>query len=345
MCAPNSPSSRSEAVSSPGGFLAALWALAVGAFAFFQWGTWRQYLDGRVRGDSVQVFNTMLSRFAAGEGMIHVHSGNHFFKNHVMLWLYPVGWLYKAFDSLFTYLTPMNVALAAAVVPLGLLAYQRTRCQVVSLSVCVLYILSNLTASLRLSVHPESLLIPGWFLIFLGVEVRKRLLVACGIAIIFSVKEDSAVWLGVYAAWLLAFRGVGRRAAMILLAVAVGAFLLFKLVMFGIPLTGEDKDIGYFWLARFGDVASTPGELGVWFLTHPHVVLGRVFINPTWIVILLGGGLVCLLGWRESLLLLPPAFFLFSAVADEFRYGLYYYLYPFLPPPLSRPHRRLQGGH
>lgn len=325
------PAQDPTSENAPRGFLVALVVLAALVFTAFHLGTWRQYLDGQVRGDAVQVFNAMLSRFAAGEGMIHVHSGNHFFKNHVMLWLYPVGWLYMIHDSLFTYLAPLNAALALAVIPLGLLAWHRTRCRAVSLALCVFFAVSNLTASMRLSVHPESLLIPGWFLLFWAAETRRHRLMIVAVALILLVKEDQPIWLAVYALWGLVFRRNERRPAIFLLAASVVSYIVFKLIMFGIPLTGKDQDIGYFWLKRFGDVAETPGQLAVWFLTHPHLLLARVAVNPTWLFIIASGGIVCLLGWREMLLTLPPAFFLFSAVADEFRLGLYYYLYPILP--------------
>ena len=306
--------------------------LAFAAFAFFQWGTWRQYEDGQIRGDAVQVFNAMLSRFADGQGMIHVHSDNHFFKNHLMLWLYPIGWLYIICDSLWTYLTPLNVALALAIVPLGLLAWRRTRSIVTSIAICVVYTLSAMTGSMRLSIHPESYLLPGWFLLFYGVETQRLKWIITGFVATVLVKEDSGLWLTIFFAWALVFRRMPWKHAAAFCVAAIGVFVASRAIMNAIPLTGTTNAIGDFWLSRYGDVAASPGELALWMLRNPVTVFQRVAVNGVWLYIVVGAGILCLLGWRELLLMLPPAILFFAATADEFHRALYYYVYPFMPP-------------
>ncbi|MCC6547335.1 DUF2079 domain-containing protein [Candidatus Sumerlaeota bacterium] len=316
----------------PRPLMVALWVMAALAFLFFQWGTWCQYQDAQIRGDAVQVFNVMLSRFADGGGMIHVHSDNHFFKNHLMLWLYPVGWMYKLHDSLWTYLTPLNLALAIAIVPLGLLAWRRTQSMLISSCIAFFYALSSLTGSMRFSIHPESYLMPAWFLLFYGVEVRRLKWIITGFILAIMVKEDSGLWLAVFFAWTMIFQKLPRKTALIFLIIAGLVFVASRAIMNAIPLTGTTNAIGDFWLARYGSVANSPGELAFWMLTHPAIVIQRIVANGVWVYLLLTGGILCILGWRELLLLIPPAVLFFAASADEFHSALYYYVYPFIPP-------------
>lgn len=320
-----------RACPAPRPFLAGLWIAALLVFCLFQAGSWQQYLDGRVRGDAVQVFDMMLSRFAAGEGMVHTHSGNHFFKNHLMLWLYPAGGVYTIWDSLFAYLAILNAGLAVAVVPLGLLAQRVTGSIAQAATVVFVYTVSSATASIRLSVHPEALLPACWFLLFLGVETRRWAMAATGAVLACCVKEDQPLWLAVYFAWAGIFGRMPWRGA----AGAAGAsallFVLFRWIMQAIPLTGTEKAIGDFWLERYGGVADSAGGLLLWFLTHPHVVLARVVLNPVWLWLVLASGVVSIFAWRTCLLLVPPALLFFSATDPVFHDLLYYYVYVFVP--------------
>ncbi len=316
-----------------GRLIGALCGLAGLAFAFFQYATWRQYLGGYVRGDAVQVFDAMLSQFAAGEGMVLQHTGSHFLANHVMLWLYPMGWMYQWHDDLFTQLTPFNLLLAAAAIPLGLFAHARIRDERMAFLVALLFTTNSLTASLRWAVHPESMFPIWWFLLFLGLEWRRTALVIAGVAGMLCMKEDQAVWLTVFAAWGLFFRRLPPRTGLGLLMTGLVAFVTFKFIMNSVPRVEDDPVTGFWWVARYDiDADSTVGVLW-WFATHPHVMLGRVLLNETWIAVALAGGLVAWRAWRELLLLLPTAVLLFStAPGDPWQTAQYYYSYVFLPP-------------
>jgi len=313
--------------------ISALCTLAVVAFAFYQYGTWRQYLGGYVRGDAVHTFDAMLSRFAAGEGMLLQRSGSHFLSNHVMLWLYPMGWMHGLHDDIFTQLTPFNILLAAAVIPLGLFAHARTRNEGLAFLIALLFATNSLTASLRWAVHPEAMFPFFWFLLFLGLEWKRTALITAGVAGMLCMKEDQAVWLSVFAAWGLFFRRVPWRTGLWMLGTGILAFLAFKVIMNSVPRMPDDPEAGFWWVARYDIEADSLGGIAVWMLTHPHVILGRVLINETWIAIALAGGIVAWRAWRELLLLIPGAILLFSAApGDPWHTADYYYSYLFVPP-------------
>ncbi len=320
----------------PRALLPGLTAFALLLFALFHLGTWQQYLDGQVRGDAVQTFDMMLSRFVAGEAHLeHPRTGNHFFTNHVMLWLYPAAVLYWIRDDLFMYLAPLNLALALSVVPLGLLVWRKTESMALVWAVTVFFGVNTLTASLRQSVHPESLLIAPWLGLFLAVEARRHWwAIACAAAILM-VKEDQPLWLLVYTVWALLFGRGERRTILAVGALGGVALVVFGLLQAMLPRPGGDVEVGFFWIEeRYGGVADSPWGLAWWFLTNPQVVLDRMILNPMWLYVAFCGAFVCLYGWRPLLLLVPPAVLLFSAEAEIFARLYYYYAYPLYPPLL-----------
>lgn len=309
------------------------WALLT--FVLFQWATVHQYHAGQVRGDAVQVFDMMLSRFVAGEGMIQPTSRNHFFTNHVMLWLYPASLLYVLHDNIFSYLTPLNLGLAFAVIPFGLLVWRKTRSVPLVAAAALFFSVNTLTASLRQSIHPESLLIAPWLLLFLAVESRRRWLALAAALLVLSVKEDQPLWLLIYAAWALWFRRGEKRTVLAIGGMAASALFVYTALQALLPRPGGELESGYFWIVeRYGGVAETPWGLAGWFLTNPGVILDRFILNPMWLLVFASGAIISLVGWRPMLLLVPPAGLLFSAEAEIFSHLYYYYAYPLLPPLL-----------
>jgi uncharacterized membrane protein len=214
-----------------------------------------------------------------------------------------------------------------------LFAHARTRDEGIAFLVALLFTTNTLTASLRWAVHPESMFPIWWFLLFLGLEWRRMALVIIGVGGMLCMKEDQAVWLTVFAAWGLFFRRLPLRTGVGLLVTGLTAFVVFKLVMNSVPQVEGDPVTGFWWVARYDIQADSLGGIVVWMLTHPHVMLGRVFLNETWIAIALAGGLVAWRAWRELLLLIPGAILLFSAApSDPWHTAQYYYSYLFLPP-------------
>ncbi len=320
----------------PRALLPGLAVFALLLFVLFQLGTWQQYLDGQVRGDAVQTFDMMLSSFVAGESHLeHPRTGNHFFTNHVMLWLYPAAVLYWIRDDLFMYLTPLNLALALSVLPLGLLVWRKTESVALVCAVTGFFAVNTLTASLRQSIHPESLLIAPWLALFLAVEARRHWwAIACAAAILM-VKEDQPLWLLIYALWAFYFGRGDRRTVLTIGAIAAAAMVAFGLLQALLPRPGGEEETGFFWIEeRYGGVADSPWGLLWWFATNPAMVLDRMILNPMWIYVAFCGAFICLYGWRPLLLLIPPAVLLFSADAEIFARLYYYYAYPLYPPLL-----------
>lgn len=306
--------------------LPGLVAGAVLVFAILQYITWTQWRAQHVWGDAV-FFNMMLSSLWRGDFFIVGRTGNFFYSTHVMLWMLPAGLLYGLFDSIHTYLVLLNAGLAASIVPLGLLAWDACRRPVVVALLVVLWIVNPFTASLHLSLHPESLIPFGWFLVFLAVSRSHWRLLMAGVACLLASKEDQALWLCCYAGWLLAFRRAPRPIALRLLGVALAAGVAFSLVQRLLPMADPGAENSTFWLReRFGSFGNTDREILAALASRPWVILLRIF-RPVWIPLLLSAALLPLLAWRELLLAVPIAAFFFTADAEIFNELLYYYSY------------------
>jgi len=300
-------------------------------FAFYMAISVSQYRAGLVLGDPVTTFDVILSNNIVGNWFEHPRrAGNHFFTNHVMLWMYPATLLYHLHDGLFTYIALINFALAFAVVPLGLLARRMTSSESIAWAVVLLWGLNTLTASMLFSLHAENLVLPCWFLLFWALEGKRVGVVWLAAAGLMLVKEDSAVWLAIFGVWMMVFRRRDWRLGLSLAVFGVVMYAAFKGVMAALPSSGEEE-VGYSWVVeRYGGVASTPAELVLYFASHP-VALLKSLARPVWVVLIVAGGGVCLLGWRAMLLTIPPAFLFFTAEFDVFNSLFYYYCYPFLP--------------
>src|SRR5690606_6419346 len=94
-----------------------------------------------------------------------------------------------------------------------------------------------------------------------------------------------------------------------------------------------DPEAGFWWVARYDIQADSMQGIVWWMLSNPHVMLGRVILNETWVAIAIAGGIVAWRAWRELLLLIPGAILLFSAApGDPWHTAQYYYCYLFVPP-------------
>ena len=313
------------------GFRVGLVAAAVALFALYYYMSWTQYLAGRVLGDPVIYFNAMLSSNAAGRWLVNPYTQNFYFCTHLELWFFPATLLYIIHDGLPTYIALVDLALAAVVVPLGLFARRATGSVWVAAALCVLWAFNTLTVSLLFALHCENLVLVPWFVLFWAVESNRKRWMWIAVAVLLCVKEDSPVWLTVFALWLGVFGRLKWRDAGKLAGVAVAAYIVFRITISSIPVSNPGER-GEFWVAeRFGENAhSLPGLL-IHFVSHP-IELARDLASPVWRALILAGGFVCVLGWRALLLLLPPAIFFLSSDWDEFNQLLYYYSYPFLPP-------------
>lgn len=300
-------------------------------FAFYMAISVSQYRAGLILGDPVTTFDHILSNNVAGNWFEHPRrAGNHYFTNHVMLWMIPATLLYYVHDGLFTYISLINLGLAFAVVPLGLLARRLTASEPIAWAVVLLWGLNTLTVSMLFSLHCENLCFPVWFLLFWALEGNRTRVVWLAAVGLLLIKQDYAVWLTIFGVWMVVFRRKDWRLGVSLAVFGVVSFLVFKGIMRALPSTG-DAEVGYYWVVeRYGGVASTPAELVLYFFSHP-VALVKSLARPVWVVLILAGGGICLLGWRAMLLTIPPAFLFFTAEFDVFNSLFYYYCYPFLP--------------
>lgn len=316
----------------PRAFLAALCAAALLAFAFYMFQSALQYHAGRVFGDPATTFDQILSDNAEGLWFEHPRrTGNHYFTNHVMLWMIPATLPYYVYDGLFTYIVMINLGLALAVVPLGVLARRITGSEPVAWGLVVLWVLNNFSTSLLFSLHCENLGFPLWFVLYWAVLTRRTGVAWAMVAGLLCIKQDYAVWLCVFGAWLLVFRHAQWRLALGFIAAGIGAFLAFKAIMASLPQPTEGE-VGYYWVVeRYAGIASTPKELVLYFLTRPGELALRL-ARPAWMMLILAGGVFCVLGWRSMLLLVPPTFLFFTSANNTFNDLLFYYSYPFLPP-------------
>lgn len=321
-----------EEVVIPRYLIVALWIGAALALIALQYLTHTQWRAAEILGDPVTVFDPILSNNAAGTWLTHpLVEGNHFFTNHVMLWMIPATVPYWVVDSPWNYFSMVNLAMACCVVPLGMLAWGLTRSAPLVVAALIAFYGNRYVGGIQLSLHSETLTLPFHFLLLLGTMMNRRSWRVIAVIALLMNKEDQPLWIFTWAAWALWSGLLSRREGVLWMGVAVAAFAAFSLTMKLLPAVSGEHLRG-FWIAeRFGSLGSAAPEVLGSLLSDPAELLRRIF-RPTWLHLLALTGGLALMGWRAIPLILPPAMFFFMADAAIFHDLLYYYAYPILPP-------------
>lgn len=318
---------------SPRAFAWALGVLVAVVFAWMQWVTWTQYASNRVFLADAGAFDAMIAgplhgtflQLPTQHGM-----GVNYFATHFQPVLLLITPLYLVADHVMTYLTVLNAALVLAMVPLALLAAHVLGSRLLALAVALLYSTNHFVASIHLANHSESLALVAFFAMFLAFERRRPVWYAVAFAWLLLLKEDLAVYTGLYGATLLLERDKSaRKWGLVTLGVSIAGFVavltIIKLMGRDVLAASDADPLRYY--RHMGD--SVPAIL-LHMATHPVEVARRLF-DPMLLLLLASVAFLPLLDWRRLIAIVLAAGVFFLANDHAFATLQYYYSYSAIP--------------
>jgi len=212
------------------------------AFVYFEYVSVTQYLSHRFYIADIGVFNSAISGTLRGVFFESPISGWNFFAVHSHYIFFLFLPFYLLSDHVLTFATVLNIGIVAAAIPLYLFAHVRTHDTRLAAAFAVAYLFNHFVLSMHLALHPESLLMLGFFTMFFAAYRRIGWLYWLGVVLSMSIKEDVAVFVALYGIYL-AFVAKERRKRLGLMTVAVAfGWLLFSLAVMQllIPLISND---------------------------------------------------------------------------------------------------------
>ncbi len=307
-------------------------ALIAAAFAYFNYVSWTQYASNHFFLVDIGVNDLAISGTLRGEFFRSPIGDWPYFAVHfkpILLLFLP---LYVFFDHPMTLAAGYNLALAGAAAALWALARERTGDARLALAFAAAWLFSHWTLSLHLSLHPESLAMPGFFLLFLTQGKKRAPLYWAALAWVLANKEDMALYLAFYGLYLAFWaREPDRRRGLLTTAVCIAWLLLALGVMAWLRPAGETYKGGEPALARYASLGGGWGEIALHSLTHPLEIARRIFARPA-LWVLLGSLLFLpLLAPRTLPLLLPGALVFLASDSLPQQYLYHYYSYAMLP--------------
>lgn len=329
-------------------FLIALIALAAGAFSFMQWVTYTQYAANLVFLADAGIFDAIAAGPRHGHFLrypLHWQSDANYFAAHFSPIFLVVMPLYFVVDHVMTLLTVFNLCLAGAAVPLGILARELVASESrglkvegrgvgrwgagewFGLAIAACWLANHFVASIQLANHPEAMAFVGWFVMFLAWQRRRWRLYAGAALWVLAVREDMALYLGVFGAFLL-LHPRDRMVGVYTVAAAV-AWWVMALVVIRLSGSAVIAAEGNVVISRFASFGDTKSGIVLGMLADPLRVLSRLLSWPL-LVLFASAGFLALLDWRGAWMVLACA--AVPLVADDpFIHEMrYYYSYPAL---------------
>lgn len=301
-------------------------------FIYFEYVTITQYLSQHFYLADIGVIDSAIARTLRGEFLRSPISDWNYLAVHfrpILLLFVP---LYLICDHVLTLSTVFNLALIGAVFPLYLFALEKTRYWWLAAGFSVAYIFNHFTLSLHLSLHPESLLMVGFFTMFLAVERRKNWLYWIAMCWVMAIKEDIPLFVAGYGLYLAFIaREKRRKLGLATVGVAILWLCIAGLIMYLLrPAEGVYKG-GTPLLQRYASMGTSWSQVVVFAITHPWEIGLRIFSRSALYELFLSAGLLPLLHPRSLWLLIIPAIILFTSDFEPMFKLLYYYSYGFLP--------------
>jgi uncharacterized membrane protein len=239
---------------------------------------------------------------------------NHFMPSLVLT--APIAWLMEGTGNSAWLIISQNVVVAAAAIPLALLARRRGLGPLTSLALVVAWCFHlGVQSALLFDVHEIALVPLTLFLLLLLVEERPNRWRVVGVAVLAALlagtKESAWLYLvGVGAVLVVGRPGWRRVGAGVGVAGLVGFVVVVGVIQPGLL---EADSAGMVHAARFPGVGDTPagslGEAAASMLRHPGRTIALVLTPPTKVVTLttLSAGFahLPLASWEGLLLILP----------------------------------------
>ena len=256
-----------------------------------------------------------------------------FFEEHTAFIFYLIAPIYAVYDDPRMLLLLQSFFLAAATVPLYLIAEELLGSRVLGIALSALYMLSPFVWRAHLVDFHQETLVPFFFLASFHAALRGRwtLYAACA-ALALLCKEDMALYLVGWGLLMAFTRERSRRRAGLLTAAAGTAWFLLCMLVF-LPAYSSRPD-HLTLAARYGYLGDTLGAVVRTLITHPGVLAKHLFTTEnlgTVADLLLSAAFLPLFSLRALLLLAAPLFVnVLSELHVQKTLGLHYAM-PALP--------------
>lgn len=301
-------------------------------FGYFEYVTLTQYWSHHIYLADIGSIDVAIANTLRGKIFLSPISDWNFLAVHFHPVLLLVVPLYLIFSHVLTLATVYNLGLIAAVFPLYYFALAKLKDRWLAAGFAIAYLFNHFVLSIHLALHTESLLMIGFFTMFLGVETKRKWLYWLGVIWALMVKEDVSIYVIFYAIYLGFIRREKQRHLAILTIGVALVWLSFTAVIMSSlrPPTGEYKG-GLTWVVRYPSFGKTWQEIFLYALTHPWVIMARIFSRPAFYHLVLSAGLLPLLHPRSLWLILIPSIPFLTTDFEPMYNLLYYYGYAFIP--------------
>lgn len=201
----------------------------------------------------------------------------HHLGNHAAWAMYPVGWLYKIYPSVYWLLIIQAICLALGTLPTWHLAKQTGLSSKKSFAVALMYLLYPLIFNLNLfDFHPEVMALPAILAAILAARQDKIFWFTLAIIWVVGCKDALSLTVGAMGFWLFFFEK--KRVCG---AIALGAgFAWFLIVTQSlIPYFKDGKGPG--GVGRYAYLGDSVFAIIKNIFLKPNLVLGRIFSGET----------------------------------------------------------------
>lgn len=274
------------------GGLGFVYALAIGGL---QWWKWQNF---GYNGFDLGIYAQAVWGLSHGLGFLSSIHDPSYLGDHLELWLVPLAGIYRLFPSALTLLWAQTLVIAVSVIPLALISRRLigTRGAIVASVIwlahplmynAAMYEFHGLVFALPLllwSIWAFQARRLGWWLIFLGLTL--------------AVREDLPLLVVGWSA-LAALERRGWRWWLPPLVASIAWFVIAQTIIASAQPAGTYK-----FLAFYGWMGSTFGDIATFPFRHPWVFLQHLFQPRNWLTVigfLMSFGFLPLLGWRRLL--------------------------------------------
>jgi uncharacterized membrane protein len=236
----------------------------------------------RSGGYDLGIFDQALYLISQGKAPVSSLIGMHMMADHVSLILYPLGWLYKIFPTVYLLFAVQTGAIASGLMPLYALCRQSnlSKNQAIGLSIAYLLYPVTIFASL-FDFNPQTITVP--FLlgsIFFARERQLGKFIAC-IAMVMACRDASSLTVMFMGIWLLGFEKRYRAGAIALISGMAWFVLTTKVIspMFVTP--GTVSTLDSIIIRNYGYLGANFGEVLKNLVLRPDLWIGHLIEKST----------------------------------------------------------------
>jgi uncharacterized membrane protein len=308
-------------------------ALVGGLVLFMAAGLRHTFL--RSGGYDLGIFDQALYLISQGKAPVSSLIGMHMMADHVSLILYPLGWFYKIWPTVYLLFAVQTGAIASGLIPLYALCRQSKLSKNQSIGLSIAYLLYPVTIfSSLFDFNPQTITVP--FLlgsIFFARERQLGKFIAC-IAMVMACRDASSLTVMFMGIWLLGFEQRYRAGAIALISGIAWFVLTTKVIspMFVTP--GTVSTIDSIIIRNYGYLGTNFGEILKNLVLRPDLWIGHLIEKSTLKYLAV---LILPLAWGLSPRYLAPLIAAAPTLAmnilaqeENFRSLKYYYDLPIL---------------